>query len=84
MCTAALRKEEVEKWHLGCRWKGGCVSCSVMLGGDLDIATLRIRLRVRLNDCRSYEANVCTPSRPPTLCEAAVISTTFRRRPPLC
>ena len=21
MCTAPLRKEEVEEWHLGCSWK---------------------------------------------------------------
>ena len=25
-CTAALRKE-VEEWHLGCGWKGGCAAC---------------------------------------------------------
>ena len=26
-CTATLRKEEVERPHLGCGWKGGCAAC---------------------------------------------------------
>ena len=26
VCTAALRKEETEEWHLGCGWKEGCAA----------------------------------------------------------
>ena len=38
VCTAALQKKEVEELHLGCGWGGGSM-LTVMLGGDLTVAT---------------------------------------------